>query len=65
MVTAASVPSIVKGDRGAGKLTYYSGRVGPDKAKAEVVRVLSEWGAFSLIEDPLLADLVVVIEEDT
>lgn len=65
MVMAASVPFIVKGDRGAGKLTYYSGRVGPDKAKAEVVRVLSEWGAFSLIENPLLADLVVVIEEHT
>ena len=59
MVMAASVPF-----RGSGKLTYYSGRVGPDKAKAEVVKILSKWGAFSLIENPF-ADLVVVIEEHT
>jgi hypothetical protein len=46
-------------------VTYRGGRVGPEKAKADVMKVLAEWGAFSLLDDPAQADLVMVIQEQT
>jgi hypothetical protein len=63
-VMASSLPLMTK----AGKdvvVTYRGGRVGPEKAKADVDKVLSEWGAFAVVDDPSLADLVLVIEEET
>lgn len=63
-VLAESRPLIAIGNRAIGA-TYRGGRVGPEKAKADVEKVLSKWGAFSLIEDPAVADLVLVIEEET
>lgn len=63
-VLASSSPLFTKEERGVG-VTYRGGRVGPEKAKADVMKVLSEWGAFSVVEDPAQADLVLVIEEQT
>lgn len=63
-VMASSVPLLTK----AGKdvvVTFRGGRVGPEKAKADVEKVLSEWGAFAVVDDSSLADLVLVIEEET
>ena len=62
---ASSLPLIVREDKSTARLTYRRGRVGPKKAKAEVEKVLSEWGAFSLVDDPDQADLVLVLEEQT
>lgn len=64
-VLASSLPLIVREDKSTARLTYRHGRVGPEKAKADVEKVLSEWGAFSLIDDPAQADLVLVLEEQT
>ena len=64
-VLATSLPLVVREDRSTARLTYRRGRVGPEKAKADVEKVLSEWGAFSLIDDPAQADLVLVLEEQT
>lgn len=64
-VLATSVPFVVQEDRSTARLTYRRGRAGPEKAKADVEKVLSEWGAFGLIDDPAQADLVLVIEERT
>lgn len=64
-VLASSLPLIVREDKSTARLTYRRGRVGPKKAKAEVEKVLSEWGAFSLVDDPDQADLVLVLEEQT
>ena len=64
-ILAASMPFIAKEGRGEVRVTYRRGRVGPDKAKADVEKVLSAWGAFSLVENPNQADLVLVIEEQT
>lgn len=47
------------------EVTYRGGRTGPERAKADVEKVLSEWGAFTLVNDPAQADLVLVIEEQT
>jgi hypothetical protein len=63
-VLAESTPFIALGD-GAAEVTFRGRRVGPEKAKADVEKVLSKWGAFSLVEDPAVADLVLVIEEQT
>ena len=63
-VLASSVPLMTKQGKDV-IVTYRGGRVGPEKAKADVATVLSEWGAFGLIDDPSQADLVLVIEEET
>jgi hypothetical protein len=63
-VLATAVPLFNKED-GTVVVTYRGGRVGPEKAKADVERVLTEWAAFSLVDDPAQADLVLVIEEVT
>jgi hypothetical protein len=63
-VLATSMPFMMK--EGAGVLvTYRAGRVGPDKAKADVMKVLNEWGIFTVIDDPSAADLVFAIQEET
>jgi hypothetical protein len=65
-VVATALP-FIEFDRN-GKPTqviYRGGRTGPDKAKADVEKVLSEWGAFTVVNDPARADLVLVIEEQT
>ena len=46
-------------------VTYRDGRVGGGRAKADVEKVLAEWGAFDVVDDPAEADLVFVIEELT
>ena len=63
-VLAASMPFIAKEGKAA-QVMYRGGRVGPEHAKADVEKILSEWGAFSLVENPNQADLVLVIEEQT
>ena len=63
-VLASSSPLFTKEGREV-SVTYRGGRVGPDKAKADVMKVLTEWGAFSVVEDPAQADLVLVIAEQT
>ena len=63
-VLATSMPFMRKD--GAGLLvTYRSGRVGAERAKADVLKALSEWGAFTVIDDPGAADLVFAIQEET
>ena len=64
-VLAASLPLVVREDKSTARLTYRRGRVGPEKAKADVEKVLSDWGVFSLIDDLSQADLVLVLEEQT
>ena len=63
-VLASSVPLITKQGKDV-IVTYRGRRVGPEKAKADVEKVLSEWGVYGLIDDPSQADLVLVIEEET
>ena len=63
-VLASSVPLITKQGKDV-IVTYRGKRVGPEKAKADVEKVLSEWGTFGLIDDLSQADLVLVIEEET
>ena len=63
-VLASSVPLLTKQGKEV-TITFRGGRVGPEKAKADVEKVLSEWGALALIDDPSQADLVLVIEEET
>ena len=63
-VLADSVPLITRQDRAA-MVTYRGRRAGPENAKADVEKVLAEWGAFSLVDDPAQADLVLVIQEQT
>jgi hypothetical protein len=63
-VLVSSVPLMTK----EGKeviISYRGGRVGPEKAKADVEKALAEWGAFGLIDDPSQADIVLMIEEET
>ena len=50
-VLAASTPFITNEDRSTARMTYRGRRVGPEKAKADVEKVLSEWGAFGLVDD--------------
>jgi len=66
VVLARTVPLIRRqfGEPGV-IVTYRGARVGPEKAKADVIKVLAEWGAFSLVDDPARADLVMVIQEET
>ena len=63
-VLVSSVPLTTKQGKDL-VVTYRGGRVGPDKAKADVEKVLSDWGALALVEDPSQADLVLVVEEET
>jgi hypothetical protein len=61
---ASALPFLTNED-GTVRMAYRARRVGPDQAKADVIKVLSEWGAFSVVDDPAAADLVLVIEEQT
>ena len=63
-VLADSVPLVARYGREM-VTTYRAGRVGPQKAKADVEKVLAEWDVFMVIEDPAQADLVLVIREET
>jgi hypothetical protein len=62
---ATALPLFTQENRTTVGMTYRRGRTGPAKAQADVKKVLSEWGAFSLVDDPAQADLVLVIEEQT
>lgn len=64
-LVVSSVPLLRKDDKGNLTITGRTGRLGPERAKADVEKVLSEWGAFSLVDDPAQADLVLLIEEQT
>jgi hypothetical protein len=64
-VLAAALPLFTQENKTTVLMTYRRGRTGPEHAQADVKKVLSEWGAFSLIDDPAQADLVLVIEEQT
>lgn len=63
-VLARSAP-FATSDGGDLRVTYRGRRTGPESAKADVERVLSEWGAFTVVADPSKADLVLVIAEQT
>jgi hypothetical protein len=64
-VMASSTPFTEKRGKDKVSVYYRGGRVGPEKAKADVEKVLSKWGAFNLVDDPAQADLVMVMEEQT
>ena len=63
-VLATLIPFMMK-DGASVLVTYRGGRVGPDKAKADVMKVLNDWGVFTVIDDPSAADLVFAIQEET
>src|SRR5262245_30301009 len=63
-VLARSSPLLTKRGQEV-TVAYRGGRASAEKAKADVMKVLAEWGAFSVIEDPAAADLVLVIAEET
>ena len=63
-VLASSVPLMSKDGKDL-VVTYRGGRVGPEKARADVEKVLSEWGVLTIVDNPSVADLVLVIEEET
>jgi hypothetical protein len=64
-VLVTTLPLFTQENRKTVGVTYRRGRTGPEKAQTDVEKVLSEWGVFSLIDDPGQADLVFVIEEQT
>jgi hypothetical protein len=63
-VLAKSSPLLIKRGKEVA-VTFRSGRSSADKAKADVMKVLGEWGVFTAVEDPGTADLVLVIAEET